>query len=396
MVLTEGAGAADYRLPSAGETLIAIIMGGLAVSSVVALPLVGPMLADIHARPADAVGLVGFANLAGTALGSLVVTLYLRVLPWRRTAVLACLTAFVCQWAVSWMPRFGSLLALELLAGVGAGLLLALSAAIIGAGRNPDRGFAYILALQAVTAVGVLVGLPLVFELWGLVGAMLLVALPFLAVAVLCPGLRPAHSPARQVDAQPDTRTVPTKAIAIAASHFMYSAAVGIPWVYAGSLGKLASLSDGDIGAGLAVGNLAAIAGSLSAAGLGVRLGRRGPILLLGVLIIVGTALLTPANGLPGFYIGCALYLFAWGAGLPFFMGGAAYNDDFGRVTSLMPMLAFAGMTAGPVLVTLFPAGTLYNSVMLTLSAVTIASIAGSFFALRPAYSRPGDQIAVK
>ncbi len=343
--------------PTRGEVLAAIMMGGLGVTQVVAMPLLATLIAGAFHVEGAGSGLVGLANLLGTAVGSLFVTVWLKRLPFRLTAILSVLLACTAQLGVAFMPGFNEAVLMEALAGVGAGVLLALSAAIVGASANPDRGFAFILTLQAVIAVIVLLAIPVL----GGASSFLLVA-TFLAgvQALLMPvsvalGQNPMLAPLQNAYEQ-NASTFHTAVLLKAAAYFTFSAAVGVLWVFSGILGSMAGLADGSIGQALAVGNIAAIAGSLLAAIITSRFGRIGPVLAVCLTLALSVVLLTAQMGIVRFYAASSLFLFAWGGGLPLLMGIVAEVDPTERVTSLLPVLAFAGMGVGPALVGLVPA----------------------------------------
>lgn len=349
-------GALQPSGPTRGEVIAAILIGGLGVTQVVAMPLLTNLIAQAFEVAETDSGLVGLANLLGTALGSLFVTGLLQRLPFRFTSILAALLACVAQLGVALVPDFNGAILMEALAGFGAGILLALSAAIVGASRNPDRGFAFILTLQALVAVIVLLVIPAL----GGASALLPVGIFLAGVQLmLLPASwalrRSTFKVARESEVTAEASMLHPAVLLKAASYFVFSAAVGVLWVFAGVLGSVAGLSDGAIGQALAVGNVAAIAGSLLAALITSRFGRIVPVLTVCLAVFLSVALFTEHMDLGLFYAASALFLFAWGGGLPLMMGIVAEVDPTERVTSLLPVLAFAGMGIGPACVSLFP-----------------------------------------
>lgn len=362
--------------PGRGEVIAAILMGGLGVTQVVAMPLLATLIAGAYQVEGADSGLVGLANLLGTAFGSLFVTVWLKRLPFRLTSILCALLACLAQLGVAVMPGFHGAVLMEALAGFGAGVLLALSAAIVGASSEADRGFAFILTLQAVIAVIVLLAIP---ALGG--GTSFLLVAVFLAAiqALLIPvsfalGQGPVMG-ALQSGADREASVFHPAILLKAAAYFIFSAAVGVLWVFSGVLGSMAGLSDGPIGQALAVGNVAAIAGSLLAAVITSRFGRIGPVLAVCLTLGLSVVLFTSQMALAQFYVASGLFLFAWGGGLPLLMGIVAEVDPTERVTSLLPVLAFAGMGVGPALVSLVPAvhGLFQQVTVTTLGLVVLA-----------------------
>jgi predicted MFS family arabinose efflux permease len=371
-----GTGALQHAGPGRGEVLAAILIGGLGVTQVVAMPLLASLIAEAYGVPEINSGLVGLANLLGTAAGSLCVTIWLQRLPVRLTSIIAALLACLSQTGAALMPDFNGAVLMEALAGGGAGILLALSAAIVGASGNADRGFAFILTLQALIAVIVLLAIPALGGASALlpVGLFLAGMQLLLVPASLALRRKPfAAAEARETDEE--TSMFHPGVLLKAGSYFVFSAAVGVLWVFAGVLGSVAGLSDGSIGQALAVGNVAAIAGSLLAALITSRFGRVGPVLTVCLTVALSVLLFTDHMSVGHFYAASGLFLFAWGGGLPLMMGIVSEVDPTERVTSLLPVLAFAGMGVGPALVSLFPeAHDLFLRVSVSTLSLTILS----------------------
>ncbi|MBR9808463.1 MAG: MFS transporter [Alphaproteobacteria bacterium] len=363
--------------PGRREVTAAILMGGVAVSQIVAMPLLATLVANAYGMGESAAGFIGLANLLGTATGSLVVTICLRRLPFRVSAVSAAFLACSAQFAVALMPGFQSALFMEVIAGFGAGILLALSAAIVGGSSDPDRGFAFILTLQAIVAVVLLLVIPGLTNEAGLLPVMAFMACfqAFLIPIGLALGgkLKTVES---QGHISKDASAFRPAVLLKAAAYFLFSAAVGVLWVFAGALGLSAGLPDSVIGKALAVGNVAAIAGSLLAAVITSRFGRVGPVVVTGLFIVLSVLLLAPGMSVSTFFVATGLYLFAWGAGLPLMMAAVADVDTSDRVTSLLPVLAFAGMGVGPALVSLgSETGSLFHQVSITANTLVAVSI---------------------
>ena len=374
-----GDGARDPRHSSRfgmAPELGAVLLGGIAVTQIVAMPLLVPIIAGAFQVDAAAAGLIGLANLLGTAVGSLFVTIFLPKLRPRTTAIYAALFACASQIGVGAVPNFTGAVLLEALAGAGAGVLLALSAAIVGESKNSERGFGFILALQALVAVFVLLVLPEVSS-----------AASLMPVALFLTALQLLLLPASFLLADQDSRSVPQLATKVAGripstvwlyavAFFSFSVAVGVIWVFSGILGGLAGIDVNKIGHALAVGNITAIVGSLIAAATTTRFGRLLPLFSVSVILMAGVSLFSPGMTLSVFYLASNLYLFAWGGGLPYFMGAVAEDDSSGRVTAVLPVISFAGMGVGPMLVPVFPTANLFSQVLgTTLMAGIIAII---------------------
>ena len=362
--------------PALSEMLAAILMGGLGVTVIVSMPLLGPLFGHHFGVAGADIGIVSLANLLGTAAGSLVVTIRLDRLPWRRTSLIAAVSALIAQLLVAAMPGFAAAAVMETVTGVAAGVLLALSSAIVGQAGQSDRGFAFILALQAVVAVGCLVGLPVLADRAGAPAAFAAVALPFLAILPATFLLRRAPSRHRAGPAAVPGARWNRAVLALVTAHFLFSAAVGILWTFSAVLGGMSGLADIPMGFSLAVGNVAALFGSLAAAAINLRYGRILPLGIVSLLLLASAALFAADTDMMRFNAACALYLLAWGGGMPFFMGAVSQFDRGDRITALLPVLAFAGMAAGPAIVVMMPGLNLFQAVAWATAALAILAFA--------------------
>ena len=362
--------------PVLSEMVAAILMGGLAVTVIVSMPLLGPLFGHHFGVDGADIGIVSLANLLGTAAGSLYVTIRLDRLPWRRTSLLAAGFALLTQLLVAVMPGFAAVAVLETVTGLAAGVLLALSSSIVGQAGQSDRGFAFILALQAAVAVGCLIGLPVLAERAGPPVAFGAVAIPFMAILPAALLLRTTASRHQAEPGEPSGGRWNRAVLALVTAHFLFSAAVGILWTFSAVLGGMAGLADMAMGLSLAVGNVAALFGSLAAAAVNLRYGRVLPLGIVSLLLLASAALFAAETDMTRFNAACALYLLAWGGGMPFFMGAVSQFDRGDRITALLPVLAFAGMAAGPAIVVVLPAPDLFQAVAWTTAMLAVLAFA--------------------
>ena len=362
----------------------AVLIGGLAVTQIVAMPLLAAIVAGAFDAGSAGAGLIGLGNLFGTAAGSLFVTLFLPSLRPRQTALVATVLACASQFLVGFVSTFAGAVLLEAIAGAGAGVLLALSSAIVGASANSDRGFGFILALQALVAVVVLLVLPIFSTFPGLLAVVSLLTCVQIVLVPVCFTLGVQSQAASHPSARNRGAPVSSTVWLFSIAYFAFSAAVGVIWVFSGVLGGLAGIGVEAVGHSLALGNIAAIAGSLLAAAIATRFGRLLPIICVCLILMSGVALFSSAMTHATFYVASSLYLFAWGAGLPFFMGAVAEDDPTDRVTAMLPVISFAGMGVGPALVSLVPLVSLSGQVVGTtcvfsLSAILVTVLARHF-----------------
>ena len=104
--------------------------------------------------------------------------------------------------------------------------------------------------------------------------------------------------------------------------------------------------------------------------------GRVLPLGIVSLLLLASAALFAAETDMTRFNAACALYLLAWGGGMPFFMGAVSQFDRGDRITALLPVLAFAGMAAGPAIVVVLPAPDLFQAVAWTTAMLAVLAFA--------------------
>ena len=177
---------------------------------------------------------------------------------------------------------------LRFVTGVGAGGLVGLTFTIIGLTRFADRNFGYlIMAVLTYGALG-LWAMPLLFDLIGLDGVLLLFAL-FGASGGWClkwiPNSGQEHL---QVEADAVDLGRVSRIVAVVAM-FTYFFAQGVIWAYLFLIGVDGGVSEQGVANGLMVSQFFGIAGAMVPALLGIRFGRISP---LAVGILGGAAIL--------------------------------------------------------------------------------------------------------
>ncbi len=254
---------------------------------------------------------------------------------------------------------------LRFVTGVGAGGLVGLTFTIIGLTRFADRNFGYlIMAVLTYGALG-LWAMPMLFDLIGLDGVLLLFAL-FGASGGWCLKWIP-NSGQEQLQVEADAVDLGrvSQIVAVVAM-FTYFFAQGVIWAYLFLIGVDGGVSEQGVANGLMVSQFFGIAGAMVPVVLGIRFGRISP---LAVGILGGAAilflLLEPFNAFL-FALIVSVYNFAWNTTHPFLLGAMASFDKNGRVVVYAVAAQMLGLATGPAVGALVLGEGHYVNVVLT------------------------------
>lgn len=345
----------------AGDTVAARPPDAQAVTSLPAAILMGVIGPEVFiVQPGFVQGLVAYlgfsepqagytasAEMFGIAATTILLTFVAHRVDWRRVFAAALLVMFVANALSTFTDGFVAFTTLRFVAGLGAGALISLSFAAIGLTDDPDRNFGYLIMWVLIYgAIGLLLmpaayaqgGMDLVlwcFALFPLAG------LPFVR--------RLPATGENAVAAEHDAVTLPAgqRSLALLAM-LAYFLAQGVVWAYLFLIGLDGGLSEQQVANGLTLSQFAGIAGALSAALIGSRWGRFGPLtagILAGALclwFLVGDFRFLV------FALAVSIYNFAWNLTHPFLLGAMASFDRRGRVVVYAVAMQMAGLAIGP------------------------------------------------
>jgi predicted MFS family arabinose efflux permease len=234
----------------------------------------------------------------------------------------------------------------RLLAGFGAGVLVASAAASAAALANPDRAFGLVLFCQTLTGAVGLYFAPAILDAVGLSGLFLGLAGLSLSVAAVAPCfLEPQESGAEGGAWRALFGPI---ALLLLASLFVHYVANNGVWAHLERIGVEAKIAPRTIGAALAIGQAFGLVGSALAMLLAQRMPRLIAI-VVGVILSAGAAvLLTFTNGPLLLGAGVALFIGSLSFAVPFFLGALAARDGTGRLVVFGQLAITAGLFTGP------------------------------------------------
>lgn len=332
-----------------GACIIAIgVAGGF---TTVILPLIVSAASVEHGLAAGS-GMAS-SEMGGVAVGALIYGFLVAKHDKRLLAASAALVAAAANAITVIAEPISTLFVLRFIAGLGGGGLLATFAAAAGTSPKPDRLFGLFLSCAFISAtVGFKLLTPLT-ETYGLSSIFLTMVLVDLLMILISLGLPGRPSPIANTESETsDAPEQPLNIPVVFALLGILSFFIGIGgiWPMIPEVGKSLGVHSSTVASVLASASLAAIAGALTAAALGDRIGRLIPLAigLSGVALSLLTLAITDSGAL--FSVAPLTLLFAWNFSLPYLMGVLAALDKTGRAVAFNMTLQYFGFSVGPML----------------------------------------------
>jgi DHA1 family inner membrane transport protein len=297
----------------------------------------------------EQLGTLAAVECLAIGVTSLLGPIWIARLSHRLCAILGILVCVLGNIATAHCESFHAVLLSRLVTGLlGEGVLLTLSYSVIGAVRNVDRGFAIALTTAVSFGAAVIAAAAVLqrhFESFGTLLPLLVVALATLpCVAWL--SLEPA--PATAIEANAESAFGDRRVLFALLAQAIWFAAPGAFWTFAEQVAVNKGIASDSAELALSIGELASLAGSLLAAAQGERWGRRRPIIVATVGIVV-TAYwyLFSATPLELALVLSLFYIF-WNYGTVYQMGFVSSLDTTGRFAVVMPAAQVIGLSIGP------------------------------------------------
>lgn len=309
-------------------------------------PLVIGALIDGLGMEAGSAGLLSSMELTAVALAAFILAPRMAAIP-RRTVILAGAALAALGYAGSMrVQSFGALSVYRVIAGTGAGMVLAVGNATVSACRQPDRIFAQMTVVGTLLITAVLALLPWAISGYSYRGGYAGMALVVCAMAPFLFWIpdKVALGTERSGAAAARTRLGVSTAAAAALLFFGQSAM----WAFSERIALAAQLNTAQIGLALSGSTLAGLCGAFGASWFGLRRGRLLP-LTAGILATGGTLLALVYTRTPLAYTAVLVlngvaYLFM----VPYVMGTAAALDPHGRWAAATVGAATIGAALGP------------------------------------------------
>ncbi len=292
-------------------------------------------------------GDISSAEMWGIAITTVILTFYSHRFNWRHV-FLGSLLIMVIGNIASLFADTPLLFGLwRFVAGFGAGGLVSLSFTVIGLTDKPDRNFGYLIMWVLIYGAAGLLVMPTAYQLVGVQGVIIFFAL-FPVSGIFLVRYLPV-SGEEHVQIEEDAVNLPTnfKYIALLAM-FFYFLGQGVIWAYLFLIGINGGGSEQEIANGLTVSQFLGVAGALTAAMLGSRLGRSIP-LCIGILgTLIPLFWLFGSMGALVYTIAVCIYNYSWNMTHPYLLAAMASFDQSGRVVTCAVAAQMLGLANGP------------------------------------------------
>ncbi|KAG8154080.1 MFS transporter [Burkholderia catarinensis] len=366
----------------ARSTLVALVVfAAITPLLLLVAPAVAGQLATQLGLSASQIGTYFFVELGAFSLATVPSYLWLGRVDARRVAAFAiALFGAGNLLTALWMPGFAALLALRAVTALGGGSLMVLCMTSAATSKNSDRVYGLWVVGQLIAgAIGLFV-LPHVFAAFGLRALYVALAVLALLAAPLSRGF-PSSLGARTAPAQTargDATQTPRRfsVLAIGAVLTFYLA-IGSVWTFASRAAAEAGLDPQSTGNVLAIASAMGIAGAALASCAGGRLARRAMLAAGYALLAASLVALAAMRHAGGYSTAIFVFKFAWTFVLPFILATVAQIDTSGRLVATLNFVIGAGLAAGPLLAGLMlDAGGTMHALFAAATAVAIVSFA--------------------
>ncbi len=347
----------SFDVNSRGTIAAGLILGTIGVLSFIVQPgLVQGFVSLLGLSEADA-NLLASIEMAGIALATIIAVFITPIISWRIILGTALIIATAGNLFSVMGDNITTLQIARFITGLGEGLIISLSFAIIGITQKTERNIALYLALLMTYGAFGLWGMPLAFQTIGLNGIFMIWALMSL-MALLTLKYVPV-SAASQEESRPSAVQLGIGWLVLALlSVFVYNLAIGLAWANLFLIGIDIEPNEQTVANALLISQFAGIAGALGAVYLSNRIGSFWP-LSIGVFVAAGCiALLLGESSILIFGIAVAVFNALWNFTLPYLLSSVGDMDTKSHMMTLAVAMQFVGLGAGPYLASvLFDSG---------------------------------------
>ena len=334
------------------------------------LPIWAGIFTETFGFSSRQVGLLLSADMTANTIAAFSARYWIHRCYWRRVFPFAVLLTVIPNLLCGTAESFETFLVYRYVAGLGAGTMVAFMYATISASANPDREFAYAMALQVFVGALCLNGASYLWMTWGMAPVFIMTGLVAL-LPILCYHAIPRSNPLTRGtggDKKPGHGAVVTDRSILYGllAVGLFFASMNSIWSFMERLGDAEGFATDFIAFTLSVSLLFSFAGALVPAWLAGKMKRIVPISIGYVLLFVAiyTVGLHPAA--TTYFAALCVYNFFYSFVIPFQNGWIAGFDRDGRTVVLLPFAQGIGIAAGPVLAGLVIIDNQYANVIYT------------------------------
>ena len=298
------------------------------------------------------VGLLGSADMLGTAFVGASGLFWVRRVSWKKGVCAALVALLLCNVACFWVRDFAPLLTLRLIAGLAAGVIYTINLTGIMSGRDPARNGGLLLFSEVVVSA---LGVYLIDQVH--IGARLNAVYAY-ALLLIIPFMPFAWRHLPDDPGGPIQRaalpwgTVARRGGLLLLGTGSYFLMIGGVWGYLEGIARAANVTLAQTGQAISAGLLMSLLGAGAAAVLGLRFGRAIPLIVSAVVQTTALGLMMRlqhfTTPLLAFYLINAGFQIAWSYVVPYFMVLFKEVEPSGRFVPLYSMAMHLMLAVGP------------------------------------------------
>ena len=322
---------------------------GTGFLSYCAMPYLIGSVADGMGLGVDQAGLIGSAELLIVALSAFAISAKVRVLPRRKVALLGGVIAIVGHSLSLLTNSIEALIICRALAGVGAGMTLAIGNACLAASHDPSKAYGQVMMLLATVTAGIIVSLGYSTEIWSYYGVFgtqaIVVALMLIPMSFL-----PEGDETQPEDDVSQGRVPMLPATLIVVGILLWHFCDNSIWGFSERIGNKIGMEPAAIGWLLGGGLFVGVIGGFIASSIGTRYGRIWPVCVGIAVAVACISVITSTAIIPTYTASILTYIVSFMFITSYIYGLAGELDHHGRVMAAASGAGNLGVALAPFL----------------------------------------------
>lgn len=337
-------------LTSIGGLIVAY--GFAALSFNMAPFLVGLYVGEFGSSETTA-GLAVTLELLGAALTAMILANFAEKLPHKKLICSATAALALLNILSAFIPDINTLIAMRVVAGIMAGLMITVVYYLIGISTEPTRLFGIATVANVFTAIIYLVAIPNAIDAWQAAGAFAIMALPVIPSLLMLSKFRMVSDADTGEEAEPARVKLGWLGFVFLFAALMVHTAQGGYYGYVELVGLSIPLDNTTIGNALAISYILGLVSSALTGYLGDRFGQLKPLAIGMAGHAVAVTLVATSSSASGYIIPVLMQSFFFFLLLPYMQGLAAHLDHSGHLPTLCGAIIMLALGLGPFVMAL-------------------------------------------
>ncbi len=327
---------------------------GIGLLSLLSLPfLIGTAMASFSLNEAQA-GLLGTVEFASVMVISLIVAPLMGKMDRRKLVYMGFLVVLCANVFSVFANGYYLLLILRVVAGLGAGTVMACGNATVSNAKDPERFAGHMSVLAVFLMIFIMFVFSRVSEAWGLAGIYTAMCVTIIFMGIFLHNM--PRNAAQKDDTAESSESHQYKALKITGllmlgAFFAFSLRDTMAWAFVERIGSEAGFSGEQIGNLLSIQAMSGLIGPIIATIIGSRFGLKWPI-IAGIFVSgLATYLVSASTDSKLLYIvGVMLMPGSYFYTLAYLTSLAAELDEQGRIVAASGSALMAGIAVGPAI----------------------------------------------